>query len=197
MKKKLSLLMISILVVFAACGPGQKKSASEEKATQDSLAKAAQDPMGFETFFKTFIESIKGTKSQDNYIHKDIGVYVYTNPGAFCSAIKSIKMANMADVKNIPATNIFNRAPKGDFCEGYPGEKDGFYYFETTKDGLPSFYDAETNADKKVVLPATLNYKKFMKVNIIMGEYFKLDLYFTCIDSSWYLIGQSFCDCSA
>jgi len=52
--------MISILLVFAVCGPGQKKSAAEEKATEDSIAKAAQYPMAFETFFKTFIESIKG-----------------------------------------------------------------------------------------------------------------------------------------
>lgn len=197
MKKKLSLLVISILVVIAACGTGPKKSASDEKATQDSLAKAAQGPMAFEIFFKTFIESIKGNKSQDNYIHKDIGVYVYTNPGVFCAASKSTKMAEIDEVKDIATTNIFNRAPKGDFCEGYPGEKDGFYYSETTKDGIPSYYDAGTDSEKKVTLPANLNYKKFMKVNIIMDEYFKLDLYFTCIDSSWYLIGQKFCDCSA
>ncbi|HNW69339.1 MAG TPA: hypothetical protein PKI01_02975 [Bacteroidales bacterium] len=197
MKKKLSLLVISILVVFAACGPGQKNSAAEEKAKQDSLANASREPQNFETFFKTFVVSLKGANSLDNYIHKDIGVYVYTNPGAFCSASKSMKVADMADVKNIPATNIFNRTPKGDFCEGYPGEKDGFYYSETSKEALPDYYDVAAETAKKIILPAKLNYKKFMKVNVIMGEYFKVDLYFTCIDSSWYLIGQRFCDCSA
>jgi len=197
MKNKLSLLLISTLVVFAACGQARNNSAAEEKATQDSLAKAAQEPMAFETFFKTFIESIKGTKSQDNYIHKDIGVYVYTNPGAFCSASVSTKMADMDELKKIPTTNIFNRAPKGSFCEGYPGEKDGFYYSEISKEELPDYYDVAAETAKKIVLPANLSYKKFVKVNVIMDEYFKLDLYFTCIDSSWYLIAQSFCDCSA
>jgi len=52
--------MISILLVFAVCGPGQKKSAAEEKATEDSIAKAAQYPMAFETFLKPLLNPSKG-----------------------------------------------------------------------------------------------------------------------------------------
>lgn len=44
------------------CGmrPGPEEIRCRRKATEDSIAKAAQYPMAFETFFKTFIESIKG-----------------------------------------------------------------------------------------------------------------------------------------
>lgn len=197
MKIKSRWLLISILVVFAACGQVRNNSPTEEKARQDSLANTTREPQVFETFFKTFVESLKGSKSQNKYIHKDIGVYVYTNPGAFCSATVSNEMADMEELKNIPTTNIFNRAPKGSFCEGYPGEKDGFYFSEISKNELPSYFDVASETAKDVVLPANLSYKKFVEVNVIMSEYFKLDLYFACIDSSWYLIAQSFCDCSA
>lgn len=197
MKKILSLLIISMLMVFVACGPGQKQLTPEEKATQDSIAKVTQDSLDFINNLQTFIKSVNENKNLDNYIHKSIGEYVYTNPGAVCVATKSNKTENMDGIKGISENNIFNRKPKGEFCAGYPGEKDGFYFFEITKEELPSYYDAATNTDKILVLPANLNYTKFIKVNIIKGENFKLDLYFTCIDSTWYLIVQSFCDCSA
>lgn len=197
MKKQLSLLFISILLAFVACGPSQENIVSQEKAKQDSIAIAAQNPLDFNTFLQTFIKSINDNNNQDSYINKNIGVYVYSNPGAFCMALKSEKMEIMDAVKEISINNIFNREPKGSFCEGYPGEKDGFYYFETSKDILPSYYDVDSDLTKTVVLPRNLNYEKFMKVNIIIGESFSADLYFTCIDSRWYLIGQNFCDCSA
>ncbi len=197
MTKTLGALLIPILFAFAACGPSQKEMDSKEKAKQDSIATALPEFQDFNVFLQKFITSIKENKNQENFIHKDIGVYVYTNPGAFCLASKSNKMASLDEIKEISLTNIYNRKPKGDFCEGYPGEKDGFYYFETAKNELPSYYDAASNSDKKVVLPADLNYEKFVKVNVIVGESFKVDLYFTCIDFAWYLVGQSFCDCSA
>lgn len=197
MTKILNVLLISILLALAACGSSQNEIDSKEKAKQDSIANASIAPKDFNAFLQEFITSVNENKNQENYIHKDIGIYVYTNPGAFCSATKSNKIASLDAIKEISLNNIYNRNPKGDFCEGYPGEKDGFYYFETANDELPSFYDAASNGDKKVVLPANLNYQKFIKVNVIVGESFKVDLYFTCIDSTWYLIGQSFCDCSA
>jgi hypothetical protein len=197
MKKTVSVLLIAMAIVFVACGPGKDKLALIEKAKQDSIAKAALNQVDFKVFLQSFIQSLKESKSQNNIVHKSIGVYIYKNPGVFCSAEKSDEMADMDKEKGIPTNNIFDRQPKGSFCEGYPGEKDGFYYYETTKEEMPSYYDAKLNADKKVVLPANLNYQKFVKVNAVMGGYFSADLYFTCIDSNWYLIGQSFCDCSA
>ena len=196
MTKTLSVLLISIVLVCVACGPTQEQIA-KEKATQDSIAQAALAPQDFKTFLQTFVSAVNENKNQESYIHKDLGVYVYNNPGAFCMASKSIKMEMMPVLKEVLISNIFDRLPKGSFCEGYPGEKDGFYYTETSKNEMPSYYDAATEGEKKVVLPSHLNYKKFVKVNIIKGEYYKLDLYFTCIDAAWYLIGQSFCDCSA
>jgi hypothetical protein len=196
MTKTFYVLLISLLLAFVACGPSQEEKAAKEKATQDSLAMVAQTPPDFKVFFQTFLQSIKEGKGQE-YINKDMGVYVYTNPGAFCSALKVSKIATMEGISEIPVANMFDRAPKGSFCEGYPGEKDGFFFSETTKEALPSYFDAETNADTKVVMPSNLKYKQFIKVNVIMDEYFKLDLYFVSIDSSWYLIAQSFCDCSA
>lgn len=197
MGKILSLLLISIFVAFAASGSGKEKFALKEKAKQVSVAKTVQNPIDFKTFLQTFIKSIKEKKSQEGYIHKEIGVYVYSNPGAHCMTVKSEKMESLDIVKEISINNIFNRKPKGDSCEGYPGEKDGFYYIRTVKEGLPSYYDADSNTDKKITLPANLNYKKFIKVNVIIGKSFSVDLYFACIDLSWYLIGQNFCDCSA
>ena len=196
MKKTLNVLLISILFAFAACGTSQEKLA-KEKAIQDSILKAARNPQDFKAFLLTFISSLNEKNNQNNFIHKDIGVYVYTNPGAFCVASKMNKMENMDKVKEISINNIFSRKPKGNYCEGYPGEKDGFYYFEITKDEIPSYFDVVSNGEMKVVLPANLNYQKFIKVNIIKSESFSVDLYFACIDASWYLIGQGFCDCSA
>jgi hypothetical protein len=196
-ERTLSLLLISIFVAFAASGSGKEKFALKEKTKQISVAKTVQNPIDFKTFLQTFIKSLKEKKSPEGYIHKEIGVYVYSNPGAHCVVAKGKRMEPLNRVKEISINNIFNRKPKGDSCEGYPGEKDGFYYIKTTQEGLPSYYDADSNADKKVILPATLNYKKFIKVNVIIGESFCVDLYFACIDSSWYLIGQNFCDCSA
>jgi hypothetical protein len=184
-------------IVCVACGPGKEKLALIEKAKQDSITKAALNPVDFKVFLQSFIQSLKENKNQKQIINKGIGVYVYTNPGVFCSASKSETMADLDKIKGIPLDNIFDRTPKGSFCEGYPGEKDGFYYYEITKEELPSYYDVKLNADKKVVLPADVIYQKFVKVNVVMGEYFSVDLYFTCIDSNWYLIGQSYCDCSA
>jgi len=197
MKKTLSVLLISMLMVFVACGPGQKQLTPEEKATQDSIAKVTQDSIAFVNFLQTFIKSVKENKNLDSYVHKTLGVYVYTNPGTFCIATKNDNVENMDLIKDVEIKNIFNRQPKGEFCAGYPDEKDGFYYYEIAKGDLQSYYDVPTNGIKKLILPDNLNYTKFIKVNIIKGEYFKLDLYFTCIDSTWYLIGQSFCDCSA
>lgn len=197
MGKTLSLLFISILVAFAACSSNQEKSVLTKKAKLGSIAKADQNPIDFKIFLQVFIKSINEKKNIEDYIHKDIGVYVYTNPGAHCIASKRNKMEMIEGIKEISVNRIFNRIPKGDFCGGYPGEKDGFYYMKTTKDGLPLYYDIESNADKKVILPSNLNYKKFMKVNVIIGESFRVDLYFTCIGSTWYLIGQNRCDCSA
>jgi hypothetical protein len=196
MTKTISLLLIAVIIAFTACGPSQEQLASE-KAKQDSIAKASQEPLDFKTFLQQFVESVKGNKNTDNYVQKDLGVYVYTNPGVHCNAIKNSKVQAINGLNEIAVTNIFDGKPKGGFCEGYPGEKEGFYYFEITKDELPSYYDAASNADKKVELPANLNYKKFVKVNLIIKEAFRADLYFVCIDSNWYLIAQSFCDCSA
>lgn len=198
MTKKINVLLIAGLFAFIACGPSQEDVAAKEKATQDSIAKTiAQTPPAFKDFLQTFIQSINDGKNQDNFIHKDLGVHVYTNPGAFCSASKTDKIATMEGITEIPVANIFDRVPKGDFCEGYPGEKNGYYFSETSKNDLPSYYDMSAETDKKIALPANLNYKKFVKVNVVMDEYFKLDLYFVSIDASWYLIAQSFCDCSA
>jgi hypothetical protein len=196
MTKTFSLLLIAVIIVLNACGPSQEQIALE-KAKQDSIAKASEEPQDFKTFLQQFIESVKGNKNTDSYVQKDLGVYVYTNPGAHCIATKNNKVQAINGLNEIAVVDIFDRKPKGGFCEGYPGEKEGFYFTEITKDELPSYYDAATNADKKVELPANLNYKKFVKVNLIIKEAFSADLYFVCIDSTWYLIAQSFCDCSA
>ena len=94
MKKTLNVLLISILFAFAACGTSQEKLA-KEKAIQDSILKAARNPQDFKAFLLTFISSLNEINNQNNFIHKDIGVYVYTNPGAFCVASKMNKMENM------------------------------------------------------------------------------------------------------
>ncbi len=184
MKKTFNLLLTSMLLAIVACGPNQ-----EQKA-----AKASQD---FKTFLPTFLEAVKAVKNQDVYLHKELGVYVYNNPGTVCVAANANKIANMDGMNEIPVTNIFDRKPKGNFCEGYPGEKDGFYFVETTKDDLPTYFDMERQTGTKVVLPKNLDYKKFIKVTVIKGESFYVELYFTFLDSTWYLIGQNFCDCSA
>jgi len=128
MGKPLSLLFISILAAFATCGSNQEKSTLKENTKQVSNAKAAQNPIDFKTFLQTFIKSIKEKKSLADYIHKDIGMYVYTNPGAHCMVSISKKMEIFNGIKEISINNNFNRKPKGNYCEGYPGEKDGFYY---------------------------------------------------------------------
>ena len=193
MKKFSQLLLIIVLMAFIACNPAQKNSVADQKNKQDSIEKAQNETSSFPSFFQTFIE----TGNYDLNVHKDLGVYILKNPGAVCTAIKSQKAETIKDLKEIPIKNIFGKKPKGDFCQGYPGEANGFYYTEITKDELPSYYDKSTNADKKLSLPANISCQKFEKVNVIKNETFYVDLYFVLIDSKWYLIAQNFCDCSA
>lgn len=193
MKKISQLLLIIALMAFTACDPAQQNSVSDQKNKQDSIEKLQKEALSFGAFFQTFI----GSANYEAYINKDLGVYVSKNPGAVCVATKSQKAETINELKEIPIKNMFGRKPKGDFCQGYAGEQNGFYYTEITKDELPSYYDKSTNADKKLNLPGNIIYQKFERVNVIKSESFYVDLYFVLIDSKWYLIAQNFCDCSA
>jgi hypothetical protein len=193
MKKISQLLLIMALVTFTACNQSQQNAIADQKSKQDSIEKAQKETPTFGSFFQTFIESA----NFDAYVHKELGVHISKNPGAVCAVKKSQKAEIMQDLKKIPIKNMFDRKPKGDFCQGYPGEANGFYYTEINKDDLPSYYDESTNADKKLTLPSNITYQKFEKVNVIIKESFHADLYFVLIDSKWYLIAQNFCDCSA
>ncbi len=213
MKKTLVLFIVSIFVTVNLYG---EEISVKGKSLQHSLAMFAknlssskisdQNESDFNVFIKTFIKTMKEKKSLDNFIHKDIGVWTYINPGAFCSAGNSKTgkpdetfSESIASYENPMSllTDIFNRKPKGNSCEGFTGEKNGLYYIETTKSGLPAYWDMNAEKENKVVLPKNLKYTKFAEVNVIIDEAFSGNLYFVYIDSAWYLIGKYFCDCSA
>ncbi len=153
----------------------------------------------FSNFLTSFISKVKQKKEVGSFIHPQVGVAIGKNPGAICSSIPG-KTTDIKIPENLPNSNLFNREPKGDYCEGFPNEKSGFYYIEITKDELPSFgsyTEAGGITTKKISIPSSLNSGKFYKVIIIDNASQHSIQYFTSIDFQWYIICQSFCDCSA
>lgn len=153
----------------------------------------------FATFLKRFIPQYH-KKNFNNFIHKDIGSQIIHNPGVFCILDKSDKRPNISFTSDINFTNIYNYKPNGDFCEGYPKVKDGFYYWKSNYSSFPSYADMKTDPDiisKKVEIPNKYVHNTIYQVQVITNEYLGFNLYFINIGEHWYLTLEDYCDCSA
>jgi hypothetical protein len=155
----------------------------------------------FNAFLKEFAKDYsKKTKIPEKYIQNTTGKTFLFNPGAYCVAYTD--ETNAYNNRNILVPNVFEGTPKGDFCEGYPNAKDGFYYEVSSYDMLPKFAVFSDKSDEDVitgtiVLPDNLTNNDFKMVQIVIDGYHFAYLYFINIDKGWYLICENYCDCSA
>ena len=135
----------------------------------------------------------------NRYIHPQIKVYHGTNPGVACTVEQTTKPECKLPPE-IGIAAIFDKVPQGDFCEGYPNEKSGYYFYEINADALPLFskWTEDGNLEKtNIVIPANVVIDKLIEVKVLKAKYHKAALYFAYIGGEWYFICQSYCDCSA
>ena len=155
----------------------------------------------FNAFLKEFAKDYsKKAKIPEKYIQNTTGKTFLFNPGAYCVAYT--EETNAYNNRNSLVPNVFEGTPKGDFCEGYPNAKDGFYYESSSYEMLPKFAVFSDKSDEDVItgtieLPENLTNNDFKMVQIVVDGYHFAYLYFINIDERWYLICENYCDCSA
>lgn len=153
----------------------------------------------FNTFIKKNAENIL-KQNFAKFIHKDIGINIFHNPGVF-TVIDTIKSARIPlNYIKINTKNIFNKKPKGHFCDGYPNAKNGIYYWKVSEKDLPASSDM-TNPNevksKRFTLPKQYKNNKIYKIQLIENKYHIAYFYFINISSNWYLLCEDYVDCSA
>lgn len=152
----------------------------------------------FKAFFQRFIEDSYKGRDLNIYLHPEIGIYGANNPGALCVLVRSMAIVNQSTrTEEVPP--IFERAPKGNYCEGFDEEEGGFYILPETIQSLPSYPYFDNNGNLKdtpIKLPETQNKIIYKKVKVIINKQFESDMYFANIDYKWYLIIEDLCDCS-
>ncbi len=153
----------------------------------------------FKAFFIRFLEDSYQAEDLNKYLHPEIGIYGANNPGAYCIMSRTLALIN----QSVPAEEIpmiFERSPKGNYCDGFKGEKSGLYILPDFINELPQFPIFDDNGDIKttpIILPKSNNPIVYKKVKVIVDEQFESDIYFANIDYKWYLILEDLCDCSA
>ncbi len=158
------------------------------------------DIIEFSLYLEKFIAAFNDENNDlKSFEHEDIGYSFLFNPGAYCSG-GSHNIIERSLLQPIPVKNSFDKIPKGDFCEGYPGIKDGFYYQKITANNLPSYledFDEEGGVIiGKIDVPKKYKNNEIKKVIVITDEYHNTYFYFINIGSTWYLFCQDYCDCS-
>jgi hypothetical protein len=154
---------------------------------------------GFSEFLKQFASDFSaGTKSLSRYMNSEAGYLQLFNPGAFCASTgEEIDPGLREKTKGM---GIYNGLPKGNFCEGYPNIKDGFYFQSLTYDQLPKFAEFDEDGEvltQQIKIPEPYKNNDFQKVQIILQNYHFAYLYFINIAEDWYFICFDYCDCSA
>ncbi len=167
------------------------------KTNSESINKKNQIK-DFAVFLKEFAENYTNSeKRAKEYLHQDISLIQLYNPGAFCVSISN-DMSISREIKLKP--DVYKNFPIGDFCEGYPGIRDGFYFESINYENLPTYVSLNEGDDilvKEIEIPEEYKTNLFQKVQIIFEEYHVAYFYFIHIDEDWYLICQDYCDCSA
>jgi hypothetical protein len=93
----------------------------------------------FEKFLKAFVSDYR--KGEDGaikkYSHAKVPYVSASNPGAYCVLGEPYPERR----KDFITKNfiVSSQKPKGDFCEGYPEAKDGFYYSFFGEGHLPHY----------------------------------------------------------
>ena len=154
----------------------------------------------FEAYLKDFTTDFVNLDAPMNgYINSEVGFYSSVNRGIYCILDKPDSVKKYESFKNY-GPKIVNETPYGDFCEGYKGVKNGFYFNRILSKNLPKF--ERLNDDLEMVeeeyqIPSKFESNELMIVTIINEEYFAANLYFIQIDNKWYFFAQDLCDCSA
>lgn len=165
----------------------------------DTKLKASFLAGNFNTFVIAITKAVQAGESIKDYIYPGIQVYMAQNPGVACTGYRTDE-PDIIIKPTLTNENIFSRLPKGDFCEGYTGEKDGIYCVEISQEKLPSFVTYNEDGDQEkleITIPENVTCEKIVKAILVSNENHESYLYFVRIDSKWYILCQDLCDCSA
>jgi len=168
-------------------------------AQTNKKSREIHDIVPFEKYFGEIARKYNGnTDEMFFYEHKDIPFILLYNMGAFCTKYSTESDIGILSEK-ISDDDIYNKKPKGDFCEGYPGVKSGFYYWTIKPKDLPAYADMSDEELKviKFELPEKYTNNTLIKLQVIINEYHFSYMFFINIGETWYLMCENRCDCSA
>ncbi|MEZ4923972.1 MAG: hypothetical protein R2780_12425 [Crocinitomicaceae bacterium] len=157
------------------------------------------DKYDFTTYLREFITNYQKYGSVLGAIHEDVEYQTASNPGVYC-ILTWIPFASTKEaIVNLGTEyKIENRAPKGDFCEGFD-EEDGLYFEFIDEDEIREYADLTGDQDEiKTIKPhLSVPYDKIAKVIMIQSSFQDRVFYFFKKDGEWFLWIEDFCDCSA
>ncbi|MBD3636496.1 MAG: hypothetical protein HUJ25_04070 [Crocinitomicaceae bacterium] len=153
----------------------------------------------FEDFLKRVAKVFTDTSVNDlsQFASKNTPYRTAFNPGVACHLGDP-----MLDYEHYISTDyiISDEMPQGDFCEGYEGVKNGFYYSHEYPVKIPVYATFDDNGDfveYKPELPGDLTENSLRMALVIHNEWHYAYLYFIMIEGKWYLWIEDLCDCSA
>lgn len=154
----------------------------------------------FEIFLKDYIEAFNDVKLKlKKFANQEVDYVYMFNPGIYCAGSQDTHDRYISEP--ISTNSIYKGLPNGDFCEGFPGVKDGFYFKKINKKQLPTFvsgWDDDGNIIMGTIeIPDKYSSNTIYKVQVITDEFHNSYHYFINIGKGWYLICEDHCDCSA
>jgi len=155
----------------------------------------------FEKFLQTFVvDFVDSNSSMLSYLNAESQFQSSYNIGLYCTLSK-MDSVDKRDWFQDFNTSIYDFSPIGDFCEGYSGVEDGFYYESIFEEDFPDFdnMNEEESPIEKYEIPGSNSYlpPPFIKVTIIKNEHHGGQLFFIKLKNKWYFFAQDLCDCSA
>jgi len=158
-----------------------------------------EQSISFEGYLRDFVKAYSRTTDDLiwDFVHEEVGLHAAYNPGAMCieSKVSDIELSKFISWDCVIAEGY----PKGDFCEGYAGAEEGFYFEEIQVNSLPKF--ADMSGDEYVPytpeLPIASEVEAYQKVLVIAGEWNYRFLTFFKHQGNWYFWIEDLCDCSA
>lgn len=180
---------------FYQAGEGDSSYYAEEMLSYTIV----EEHTSFDGFLRDFVKSYSRVDDDLiwDYVHPEVGLHSAFNPGAMCIEEK-VTALNLTPFINWDCT-IEASYPEGDFCEGYAGADEGFYYESINAPELPKF--ADVSGDEYVPYTPELKLadevEEYMQVLVISSEWNYRYLTFFKHNGKWFFWIEDLCDCSA
>ncbi len=178
-------------------GDGNESSYYDEELIRYEVLEATQS---LEEFLSVFLDDLCSPKSDlSQYVHHEILFGTANNPGAYCMFGYQDE-PERSDRFYFQDGVVSDKLPKGDFCEGYEGVQNGFYYSLLAADKVPKFSfvspDEMDFVYQDFPIPKKFDNCGLVEIVEIDDEFHYQYIYLIEIDFTWYIFAQDFCDCS-